>query len=215
MLRITLNGAFGIGEKLQFTSFPENHYRHTGEKVIDLDSAWVFDHNPFVIRGELPTSMINLWTLRWPHYDGQISAEEFAAKPVFFSHGDRTASIFGNIPYLRHSRLYIYEDLKGLAIESSFTRPENGAQKSEPVRARIRRGYFQKVLDHIRKTYRAWDLIQVGAKDDVDAKVVDCRGMESFWDVIKIIAQATIFIGVDSGPFWVAACYPGIFNKQS
>jgi hypothetical protein len=215
VLGITLKGASGIGDKLQFASFPENHYRHTGEKVIDLDSAWVFDHNPFVVRGEIPTSTVNLWMLRWPSYDGQVSAEKLAAQPGLFSHADRTASIFYHVPYLRHPRLYIYEDLKRISnrvvIHTTGNRRAPILTHEGEDQARI---LSEDILDHIRKTYRTWDLIQVGAKDDVDAGVVDCRGMENFWDAIKIIAQATVFIGVDSGPSWVAACYPGIFNKR-
>jgi ADP-heptose:LPS heptosyltransferase len=31
---------------------------------------------------------------------------------------------------------------------------------------------------------------------------------------VKIVAQAGIFIGVDSGPYWIAACFPRIFRKK-
>jgi len=56
--------------------------------------------------------------------------------------------------------------------------------------------------------------LQVGASDDIDARVVDCRGLGEIWDVVKIIAQAHLFIGVDSGPSWISACYPNIFRKK-
>jgi ADP-heptose:LPS heptosyltransferase len=66
----------------------------------------------------------------------------------------------------------------------------------------------------VRATYRGHEIVQVGSKEDVDAHVVDCRGLEDIWEVVKIISQASIFIGVDSGPYWIAACYPRIFRKK-
>ena len=74
MLGVTLSGASRMGDKLQFASFPENYYKNTGEKVIDLDCAWVFDHNPFVVRGEAPTSVVNLWRHPWPQLSANTRA---------------------------------------------------------------------------------------------------------------------------------------------
>src|ERR1019366_3384117 len=60
MLGITLGDNSLMGDKLQFASFPENYYRNTGEKLIDLDCLWIYDHNPFVVRGRVPTQVMNL-----------------------------------------------------------------------------------------------------------------------------------------------------------
>src|ERR1700677_122614 len=111
MIGITLRGAVGMGDQLQFTSFPENYFRNTGSKVIDLDHRWIFDHNPFVIRGREPTQVLNLWAQSWPELSGRISSQEFLAKPIFFSIADRTASMFRHVAYLRHPRLYEHEAL--------------------------------------------------------------------------------------------------------
>lgn len=44
--------------------------------------------------------------------------------------------------------------------------------------------------------------------------MVDCRGTADIWEMAKIVAQAALFIGVDSWPYWVAACYPQMFRKK-
>jgi hypothetical protein len=106
MIGITLKGATGMGDKLQFASFPENYFRNTGEKVIDLDCEWIFDYNPFVVRGKTPEGAVNLWTLPWPQLRRGTSGAAFLAKPIFSSIAERTASAFNHVAYLRHPRLY-------------------------------------------------------------------------------------------------------------
>ena len=66
MLGITLGGAQGLGDKLQFSSFPENHFRNTGEKVVDLDRSWIFDHNPYVVRDAPHDRALDLWAAPFP-----------------------------------------------------------------------------------------------------------------------------------------------------
>src|SRR5512146_2942611 len=53
----------GIGDAVQFSSLPENYFRSTGEKLLDLSRSWVFDHNPFVVRDvkRAPIRSIELW----------------------------------------------------------------------------------------------------------------------------------------------------------
>ena len=214
MLGVTLSGASRMGDKLQFASFPENYYKNTGEKVIDLDCAWVFDHNPFVVRGEAPTSVVNLWRHPWPQLSG-IHGRQFSSKPIFFSIADRTACIFKHVAYLRHPKLYVYEDLptleKRVVIHTTGKRDAAINRECGEDHSRV---LSEEIIDHIRTKYRNYDIIQVGLADDIDAHVVDCRGLGEIRDVVKIIAQACIFIGVDSGPSWISACYPAIFRKK-
>ena len=212
MLGITLGEAAGLGDKLQFSSFPENHFRNTGEKVVDLDRSWIFDHNPYVVRDVAPSRTIDLWAAPWP-LRRQITHEQYAAKPVFFSLADRTASIFNYTAYLRHPRLYRYEDLPRL--ERRVVLHTTG--KNIPPRTQqgedAPRVLTPEIIEHVKAAYAGYEIMQVGSKEDVDAGVVDCRGAE-LWEVAKITAQAGIFIGVDSGPYWIAACYPRIFRKK-
>lgn len=203
-----------MGDRLQFASFPENYHRNTGERVIDLDGNWIFDHNPFVVRGEVPTRVVNLWRQPWPQLWG-MHPQQYLAKPVFFSTADRTAGIFNHVAYLRHPRLYAYEDLPRInnRLVLHTTGDPNATIHRDKGEDR-KRVLTDDIIDYIRTKYRCYEVIQVGSKEDVDARVIDCRGLENIWDTVKIIAQAAIFIGVDSGPSWISACYPGIFKKK-
>jgi hypothetical protein len=213
MLGITFRGAQGLGDQLQFSSFPENHFRNTGEKVIDLDGAWIFDHNPYVLRDVAPTGTVDLWTAAWPFKAG-MTHEQYAARPIFFSLAERTSAIFNHAAYLRHPRLYRFEDLpqiqKRVVLHTTGKRLPPVTPQGEDA-ARV---LSAEIIEHVRSAYRGYEIIQVGSRDDVDAGVVDCRGIEDIWDVVKIVAQAAIFIGVDSGPYWIASCFPRIFRKK-
>ncbi len=212
MLGITLGRAPGLGDKLQFSSFPENYFRNTGEKVIDVDRAWVFDHNPYVVRDAKANQVIDLWSQRWPLM--QPTQAQYVARPIFFSQAERTSSIFNHVAYLRHPRLYCLEDMPRLEkrvvlhTTGKKVRP-NAAQGEDQFRV-----LSEEILSHVRETYREYELIQVGSNEDLDAHVIDRRGIADIWEVVKIIAQASIFIGVDSGPYGIAACYPRIFRKK-
>jgi hypothetical protein len=75
MLGITFKGASGLGDKLQFSSLPENYFRNTGEKVIDVDRSRIFDHNPYVERDKVPDRVIDLWSQPWPLQKGVTQKE--------------------------------------------------------------------------------------------------------------------------------------------
>lgn len=213
MLGITLGAAQGLGDKLQFSSFPENYFRNTGEKVVDVDRAWFFDHNPHVVRDVRPKQVVDLWSAPWPLRRG-ITHEQYAAKPIVFSLAERTSSIFDHVAYLRHPRLYRFEDLPRLDKRVVLHTTGKRLPPVTPQGEDAPRILSQEIIDHVRTTYREYEIIQVGSKDDVDAHVVDCRGIPDIWEVVKIIAQASVFIGVDSGPYWIAACFPRIFRKK-
>ena len=119
MLGITIKGAIGLGDKIQFASFPENYYKNTGQKVIDLDRVWIFDHNPYVVRGQEPSKTIDISKINWPlkrtykywPIRARFTPKHYKDKPTYFSIADRTSSIFNHVTYLRHPRLYQFEDL--------------------------------------------------------------------------------------------------------
>jgi hypothetical protein len=212
MIGITMHGAIGIGDRLQFTSFPENYFRNTGERVIDLDHSWVFDHNPFVVRNVEPDAVINLWTTDWP-WRWQIMPGDFERHPVFTSTAERTGTIFGHKAFLRHARLYRFEELPiikdrvvlhttGSPLTPYYDEGEDSLRRLSP-----------EILEHIRQKYADYEIIQIGASTDIDAQVIDRRGID-IWESVKLIAQAAIFIGVDSGPYWIASCYPRVFRKK-
>ena len=187
-LGIDIKDCPGIGDKIQFTSMPENYFKTFGKKMVDVNCEWVFDHNPFVIRGVEADSILKPWAQFHPspkHYTWRSLAE-------------RNAQYMKATVFLRHPRLYRFEDLKQTEIVVHTTGKSQGFMPEH-------------VLSHIRKAYP--NAIQVGAKSDVTLGTHDWRGAE-FWDVIKIIAQARVFIGVDSSLSWIAACYPKTWNKK-
>ncbi len=195
---LTLSAASGIGDRVIFTSFPENFYAATGSKLIDIDNIWCFDFNPFVIRGQTPDKVLNPWETPLPERPPQ-------GRPVWHSVAERTMVQFGLDPrrlVVRHPRLYRYED--------------------EPKRHRlvvhttgVTRGQFHaKVISHIAQKYAGWEFVQVGGKGDVDFPgAVDLREAE-LWEVARTIAGAEVFIGVCSGPSWIAAAYPSTWSKK-
>jgi hypothetical protein len=221
VLGITIKGAPGLGDKLQFSSFPENYYRNTGEKVIDLDEIWLFDHNPYVVRGVAPTKVNHLFIEPWPAMKG-VNYKDFIAKPVFFSLAERACSIFGHTDYLRHPRLYRFEDLpmleKRVVLHTTGQLSDHLTGEPSPPKSQFgedqARVLSEEILEHVRRVYSGYEIIQIGSKQDRDARVIDCRGLPDIWETVKIVAQASVFIGVDSGPYWIAACYPRVFRKK-
>ena len=214
MVGITLGKALGMGDKLQFSSFPENYFRNTGEKVIDLDCSWIFDHNPFVVRGQAPGHVLDLWAAPWRQKVSPVPPNEFFQKPVFFSQADRTCSIFNHMAYLRHPRLYINENEevlnKRVVVHTTGARLAPIQFNEGEDRKRV---LPEEIIAHIKRSFSGWEILQVGLSDDLDAGVTDCRGAD-IWEVVRLISRAAMFIGVDSGPSWIAACYPKIFKKK-
>ena len=46
-----------IGDWVYASSLPENFYKITGQKIIDLNKTWVFDYNPYVDREFKPNKV--------------------------------------------------------------------------------------------------------------------------------------------------------------
>ncbi|WP_186308390.1 tetratricopeptide repeat protein [Paraburkholderia sp. BCC1885] len=213
VLGITLAGAEGIGDKLQFSSFPENYFRNTGRKVVDVDRVWIFDHNPYVVRDVQPDRIVNLWTQKWLG-GNSVPFEDYRTKPVFSSLAERTSHIFGHVAYLRHPRLYRFEELP--TLEKRIVLHTTG--KNIPPHVALGEDHVRElsaeIISHVRDAYAGYEIVQVGSASDLDAQVIDCRGVADIWEVARLIAQARIYIGVDSGSYWIAACYPRIFRKK-
>ena len=49
-----------IGDWVYASSLPENYFKLTNHKIIDVDKSWVFDHNPYVDRESEPNKVIDL-----------------------------------------------------------------------------------------------------------------------------------------------------------
>lgn len=193
MIGISLQGTIGIGDKVICSSFPENFFTNTGEKVVDVDESWVFDHNPYTVRGVQPSRIIYLWQL--PNtYPG---ASVFSVAQRMSHHVGLRATP------LRHPRLYVYEELP--AKKDRVTVHVQGADKAG-------RTLPAHVLDLIAERFKDYEVIQVGGPDDVPTRFVDARGLP-IWESIRLVATSAVFVGVDSGLQHVASAYPRVVKK--
>ena len=182
----------GLGDKIIFSSFPENFFKNTGEKLIDVNNYWVFDHNPYVLRGEQAHSTIDVWELG-AYYDRGA---------VIPSLAERCCSRFNFTTYLRHPRLYNYEDsqLKSNQIVVHLSGNTVGLTP-------------EYIANQILENYQGYEIILIGDKDDhAFPGFINKLGLP-LWESIKLIAESILFIGIDSSMMNAALCYPRV-NKR-
>lgn len=198
-LGISIKENIGIGDKVQFSSLPENYFRATGEKLIDVSKAWIFDHNPYVDRESTPEQVTELWNFAPTQY-----AWPRPRADVYLSNAEIWASLFKVPTVLNRPRLYRYEefpiDWRDLILFHPFGR-SHGALPDH-------------VIDHVLKKYgHTGRLRQVGLATDPD---VGCTRIHTkdVWELAHAISEASFFIGIDSGPAWIAACYPAVRVKK-
>jgi hypothetical protein len=195
MIGLVNNGP-GIGDKIQFAALPQIFFENTGEKVVDISCSWVYDYNPYVIRGNNLTckKILNLWEIshRYTPNNYLSSSERFFLNSEFD---------FFKIN-LRHPRLYKFEDEK--IIPNRIVIHTQGKSEGGSIN--------DDVLDYIQKKYSNFEIIQVGGQSDKKTNFISYLGL-SIWDTIKLIASASIFIGINSGMMNIANCYPRINKK--
>lgn len=190
----------GVGDVIQFSSLPFNFLKNTGEKLIDVNNHWVYDYNPYVIRGEKPDKVIDLWENQHNLNVRELRGE---VKNSMYGMAARVAESFNlKEVYLRHNCLYKYEELetqKDLVVVHTNGKSEGGAMTD---------GF----VEQIRKNYASYRVVQIGGKTDRDTGFEDKRGLP-IWETAEIIAQAATFIGVNSGMMHVADAYPKVRKK--
>jgi hypothetical protein len=197
----TVKDEIGVGDKLQFTSLPENYYRATGERLVDVSKSWVFDHNPFVER-DVPVGKIKrireLWNYprQWPW-----------PKPrpfVYLSNAEIFASAFEVEATLIRPRLYAFESFP--YVERSkillHTQGRSHGEMPKPI--------VKHIIDKYGPTGR---LYHIGPPGCNGYGLPEIR-TQTLWQLAEVISQAAMFIGIDSGPSWIAACYPDIVVKK-
>ena len=185
----------GIGDQIIVSSFPENFYRNYNKKLIDINNLWVFDHNPYVERNVNPDLIAD-------HLSTQIEIMKSGQRKDFKSDAEEICSNF-RLPkcYLRSPRLYKYEDSKtekDLVIIHTTGKtvghlPDN-------------------IIEQILKNYSDYRIIQIGLSTDKETpfeKFLD----KTKWETAELISKAAIFIGVNSGFYHVANCYPKVRKK--
>ncbi len=202
MQGISIKPTIGVGDALQFSSVPENYFRDTGEKLIDVSMPWFFDHNPFVYRGRAqPTKVTELWNFGVKQFD----FPKLRHQSVYLTNAEIYAAVMGvkNVT-LNRPRIYQFEDFPFEKRDTILLHTHGRSHGVMP----------DHVLQHVLKKYMPTErLFHIGPVNSPDygiPKIVT----ETLWDLAKVISQAQMLIGMDSGPSWIAACYPDVIIKK-
>ena len=205
MIGISIREDIGVGDKLQFSSLPENYFRATGKKLVDMSRAWIFDHNPYVTREprERVTTVKELWN--FPQLDPWANPRAFKTDPtVYLSNAEVTAARFKIPVVLNRPRLYLHEQYPFELRTKILFHPIGKSHGAMP----------DHVIDHVIKKYkRSGELYQIGLPGDPDYGIPRLES-PTLWDLAEVISKARMFIGVDSGPSWIAGCYPDVVSKK-
>lgn len=199
MLGISIKKEIGIGDAVQFSSLPENYFRATGKRLVDVSHSWIFDHNPFVIRNKTPRRVIELWNFSPRKYDWPC----LRSNRVYLSNAEIHASVMGVPAKLNRPRLYFNEDFPFEKREKILIHIDGKSHGVLP----------EHVIEHMLFKYgETKKLFQIG-KSERDLGVPKIK-TETVWDLVKVISECRMLIGADSGPSWIAACYPDIVIRK-
>jgi hypothetical protein len=198
----------GIGDSIQFSSLPENYFRNHGQCLIDIDRHWIFDHNPYVIRCENAMEVCDEIVDLWQDCDKlKKNVRKRRNSPsVFTTNAEAQLSIMGGgRVFLNRPRLYVHENFPYEKRKLIILHAEGRSNGRMP----------DYLIDHIIKKYGGTgNLMQIaGPKDQIIPQIPSLRP-SSIWESVKLISQCSLFIGVDSGPAWIAACYPDVRIKK-
>lgn len=194
----------GLGDQLQLTSFPENYFKNTGERVIDLDNNLLFNYNPYVLRNLTPSKVLDIWTMTDPSitkysYNLKRWIPSLSEKNLHFA-----SKLLGiNLKcFLRHPRLYRFED--------SAINPKKITVHLTGISTGNCPDY---IAEQIIKNYPEFEIHQIGySTDKLYKNFIDSRGLD-FWESAKLISESLIFIGVSSSMMNLAFCYPKVIKK--
>lgn len=209
MIGITIKPTIGIGDALQFSSLPENYFRATGKRLLDLSRPWFFDHNPFVSREtEVPEKTIEMWNFpnhyEWPDlrkkdiYLGQPGERKTG---VYLSNAEIWAGVFKVPVVLNRPRLYMYEDFPFHQRQKIILHTHGRSHGTMPAH----------VIEHVLSKYNRMSLYHVG-----EGNIYGIPQLETptLWDLARELSRARMVIGMDSGPAWIASCYPDVIVKK-
>lgn len=201
MIGIIINGMIGIGDAVQFTSVPENYFRHTNEKLVDLNSHWCLDHNPYVIRNvQKVDSEVNLWEAHVTRPPKEVSG-----RTVMLCNAESHARHFGYPVVMNRPRLYKYEEFPFAERTKIILHVQGRSHGDLP----------HQVVRHVLDKYGA-AVSWVGLRHEWRYPFEPPTYIETptMWDLARVISQCRMFIGPDSGPSWIAQCYPDVITKK-
>lgn len=197
--------AKGVGDTVQFSSVPENYFNATGKKLIDVDKAWIFDHNPFVIRdyaGYIRRT-VDMWNFSPMQYHWPIPSDR-DTKAVYQCNAEIWARVWGvNNPTLLRPRLYQFEGFPFHKREKILLHTDG--------RSHGKLG--EHVIEHVIEKYGPTGQLYIIGKPENTYGLPHIQ-TETLWDLAKVISEARMLIGSDSGPSWIAACYPDVIIKK-
>jgi hypothetical protein len=207
--QIVHGGTNRIGDRLIFSGIPQMYYEQTGKKVVDLDDVWFWDENPYVVRNAKVKSTVPLQMIA----DKSTFHDYLRNMPNFLSIVDKYCAYLGLECTLRHPRLYRYEGID--RIPNKIVLCTQGNLQGHMMGESKDRVLSDEVIEQIRKNYKKYNIVQIGTINDKKANgdnIIDCRGLD-IWDSAKEIAESSMYIGVNTGTYWIANCYPHISKK--
>lgn len=206
--------SIGLGDGLQFSSLPENYFRHTGKKLHDISRAWFFDHNTFVDRSDNVSisKKVELWNFShrnvfpWPN--PRILKKERGdwkipqpGPSVYLSNAEIWASVLDVPVVLSRPRLYRWEDFPYEKREKILLQTEGRSHGK----------ISDDIISHVVKKYLpTGNLYHIGTGSVVGVPHIDTP---SLWNLAELISSAKMFIGPDSGPSWISSCYSDVITK--
>ncbi len=203
MQGISIKPTIGIGDALQYSSLPENYYRATGKRLLDVSKPWFFDHNPFVLRELPPGETLKKTTEMWNYSPKQYQWPVVREQGVYLSNAEIHASVFGVPTGLNRPRLYKFEDHPYENRHMILLHLDGKSHGNMP----------EHIIHHILKKYggtRRLFQIGVGGPSIGIPRIYT----ETLWELAEVISKSQMLIGMDSGPSWIAACYPDVIIKK-
>lgn len=205
MIGIAIKPGIGLGDALQFSSVPENYYQETGQKLLDVNRPWFFDRNPYVIREpHAVEKVVQMWNFSPQQWPWPVPNRKHG---VYLSQAEIFASVLGvKNCMLNRPRLYRFEEFPFEERHAIVLHIDGKSHGMMP----------KHVVDHVLKKYGpSGNLVQVGTNlQNVGIPDIGWVQTRTYWDLAEVISKARMFIGVDSGPAWIASCYPDVVVKK-
>ncbi len=201
-LAVAVRPDIGIGDQLQFSSLPENYFRATGQKLPFTTRNWFLDFNPFVTfdAPEAPKRFVELWNFGHPN---KYQWPKPHPQGVYLSNAELHAAVLGVPAVLNRPRLYRFEEFPYEQREKILFHTHGRSHGVLP----------DDVIEHVIKKYGPTKrLYHVCLPETPDLGIPRIIA-SSMWDLAEVISTASLYIGIDSGPGWIACCYPDVVVK--
>jgi len=202
VIGISIKPTIGIGDALQFSSLPENYFKATGHQLYDVNRHWFFDHNPFVCRD--PNVKPNKIREMWNFSPTQFEWPKVRPQGVYLCNAEIWAAALGvKKLVLNRPRLYRFEEFPYAKREKILLHIDGRSHGKMP----------DYIIDHIIKKYGPTNqLYQIGTMHKLEG--IQVIETPTLWDLAQTISESRMLIGMDSGPSWIAACYPDVIVKK-